>query len=116
MKSPCRYGVNFSRVLLQVFSLDASQNVDAAAARRQLQNYLATMSSFRGRALAGGPLAMPPTSRHALDEVRCRTVEMISGAQWCIHSGLSALCLTIAPCAGRHEAQQVPNKDWVRGL
>lgn len=88
---------------LQVFSLDASQNVDAAAARRQLQNYLATMSSFRGRALAGGPLAMPPTSRHALDEVR-RTVEMVSPApslctEWLGHvertvSYHSALCRT----------------------
>lgn len=47
---------------LQVFSLKASPNVDAAAARRQLQNYMATMSSFRGRALPGA-LAMPPISR-----------------------------------------------------
>lgn len=53
---------------MQVFSLDASQNMDAAAARRQLQNYLATMSSFRGRALTGGPLAMPPTSNQVRDQ------------------------------------------------
>ncbi|BDA44244.1 probable bZIP transcription factor 28 [Coccomyxa sp. Obi] len=52
----------------EVFSLDASQNMDAAAARRQLQNYLATMSSFRGRALTGGPLAMPPTSHQVGDQ------------------------------------------------
>ena len=54
---------------VQVFSLDASQNMDAAAARRQLQNYMATMSSFRGRALTGGPLAMPPTSYQVHDQV-----------------------------------------------
>ncbi|CAL8470217.1 g9759 [Coccomyxa elongata] len=52
----------------EVFSLDASQNMDAAGARRQLQNYLATMSSFRGRALTGGPLAMPPTSSQVRDQ------------------------------------------------
>jgi hypothetical protein len=45
-----------------VFSLDASPDIDAASARRQLQAYLSGLSSFRGRALAG-PLAMPPISR-----------------------------------------------------
>ena len=86
----------------QVFSLNASPEINAASARRQLQNYLSSLSSFRGRALAG-PLAMPPISRSlpASDEVtphpclplhallvhegavpmacRCRTV----GMTWC---------------------------------
>ena len=47
---------------LQVFRLDAVQSSNSAAARRHLQNYLASLSSFRGRALMG-PIAMPPTSR-----------------------------------------------------
>lgn len=47
---------------VQVFRLDAVQSSNSAAARRQLQNYLASLSSFRGRALLG-PIAMPPTSR-----------------------------------------------------
>lgn len=49
-------------VCLQVFRLDAVQSSDSASARRQLQNYLASLSSFRGRALMG-PIAMPPTLR-----------------------------------------------------
>ena len=47
---------------MQVFRLDAVQSSNSAAARRHLQNYLASLSSFRGRALMG-PIAMPPTSR-----------------------------------------------------
>ena len=40
----------------QVFTLEASPDVDPEAARRQLQKY---MSTFRGRALLG-PLPLPP--------------------------------------------------------
>ena len=47
---------------MQVFRLDAAQSSNSAAARRHLQSYLASLSSFRGRALMG-PIAMPPTSR-----------------------------------------------------
>jgi hypothetical protein len=64
---------------MQVFTLNASQNVDAAAARKQLQNYLVTMSSYRGRALPGS-LAMPPTSQSLLTspQVFQRPLEMSS--------------------------------------
>lgn len=47
---------------VQVFRLDAAESSNSAAARRRLQNYLASLSSFRGRALMG-PIAMPPTLR-----------------------------------------------------
>ena len=59
--------------MTQVFSLNASPDIDAASARRQLQHYLSSLSSFRGRALAG-PLAMPPISQSlpASAEVRSK--------------------------------------------
>lgn len=72
---------------VQVFSLDASQNMDAAGARRQLQNYLATMSSFRGRALTGGPLAMPPTSNQVRDQVSLEWLSITLGGYFAEQCG-----------------------------
>ena len=47
----------------QVFTLEASPDVDPAAARQQLQKY---MSTFRGRALLG-PLPLPPVKAGSSD-------------------------------------------------